>query len=111
MKFLSEEKPENTIAGLFLLAVLSWDEENWHFDNLKLPPDLATKVSGIPHIFLYHNREDEIAPFSHLALHAGRLPRAKIRAGNSGAHQFDNDLSGVATDIRKVIPTSNDKAS
>jgi hypothetical protein len=57
LKYLSEENVSKPIAGLFLLAVPSWDEENWSFDNLKLPGDLRAKLLSIPQIFLYHNRE------------------------------------------------------
>jgi predicted alpha/beta hydrolase family esterase len=99
LKYLSEENVEKPIAGLFLLAAPSWDEENWDFDEFKLPRDLADKVSRIPRIFLYHNRDDEIVPFSHLALHAARLPRAVFREGESGGHQFGEDLTKVARDI------------
>jgi len=55
---------------------------------------------SIPQIFLYHNRDDEIVPFRHLALHATRLPRAIVREGNRGGHQFGNDLVNVASDMR-----------
>jgi predicted alpha/beta hydrolase family esterase len=99
LKFLSEENIAKPIAGLFLLAVPSWDEENWNFDNLKLPRDLAAKLLSIPQVFLYHNRDDEIAPFRHLALHAARFPHAIVREGNRGGHQFGNDLAKVASDI------------
>ena len=101
LKYLAEEKVEKAIAGLFLLAAPSWDGENWNFDDLRLPRDLAAKLSQIPRIFLYHNRDDEIAPFSHLALHAARLPRAIVRESDSGGHQFGNDLRNVASDIRR----------
>ena len=102
LKYLSEENVEKPITGLFLLAAPSRDEENWNFDDLKLPRDLATRLSRIPKIFLYHNRDDEIAPFSHLALHANRLPRAVVREGEMGGHQFGNDLTNVARDIERV---------
>lgn len=102
LKYLSEAKAEKVIAGLFLIAAPSWDEENWNFDDLRLPRDLAAKVSRIPRIFLYHNRDDEIVPFRHLELHAARLPRAVVREGEHGGHQFGNDLANVAGDIRRV---------
>jgi hypothetical protein len=102
LKYLSEEKVEKPIAGLFLLSAPSWDEENWNFDDLRLPTDLAAKLSRIPRIFLYHNRNDETVPFSHLALHASRLPRAIVRESDRGGHQFGNDLANVASDIRAV---------
>ena len=102
LKYLSEEKVEKPIAGLFLLAAPSWDEENWNFDDLRLPRDLAARLSRIPRIFLYHNRDDEIAPFAHLALHAARLPPAVVREGEEGGHQFNNDLAIVASDIKTL---------
>lgn len=102
LRYLSEERIEKPIAGLFLLAAPSWDEENWSFDDLKLPPDLATKLSWIPQVFLYHNRDDETVPFSHLALHAARLPRAVVRESDEGGHQFSDDLANVARDIKSL---------
>ena len=102
MRHLSEEMGEKPIAGLFLLAAPSWDEENWNFDDLQLPRDLAAKLSRIPRLFLYHNRDDEIVPFSHLALHAARLPRAVVRESEKGGHQFGGDLGNVASDIRSA---------
>ena len=102
LKYLSEEKVEKPIAGLFLLAAPSWDEENWNFDDLRLPRDLAARLSSIPRIFLYHNRDDQIVPFSHLALHAARLPHAVVSESERRGHQFDNDLANVANDIRSL---------
>src|SRR4029079_17787089 len=48
LKYFSEEKVEKAIAGLFLIATPAWDEENWNFDDLRLPSDLAAKLSRIP---------------------------------------------------------------
>lgn len=100
LRYLSEEKVEKPIAGLFLLAAPSWDEDRWNFDDLKLPRDIAEKLALIPRLFFYHCRDDDVVPFAHLALHGARIPRAVTRAVHSGGHQFDNDLTGVATDIR-----------
>ena len=100
LRYLSEEKVEKPIAGLFLLAVPSWDEDRWNFDDLKLPRDVAEKLARFPRPFFYHCRDDDTVPFTHLALHGARIPRAITRALDSGGHQFGNDLTGVATDIR-----------
>ena len=99
LKCLAEEDVKKAIDGLFLLAAPSWDDEKWNFDDLKLPRDLAAKLSRIPRIFLYHNRDDDIVPFSHLALQSAKLPRATLRASDKGGHQFGNDLTNVARDI------------
>ncbi|HTE43395.1 MAG TPA: alpha/beta fold hydrolase [Steroidobacteraceae bacterium] len=99
LRYLAEEKVEGPIDGLFLLAAPSRDEDHWNFDDLELPADTAEKLARIPRIFFYHCRNDEVVPFVHLALHAGRLPRAVIRAFDDGGHQFENDLTSVARDI------------
>jgi predicted alpha/beta hydrolase family esterase len=100
LRYLSEEKVEKPIAGLFLLATPSWDEDRWNFDDLRLPRDVAEKLGSIPRIFFYHCRDDDVVPFAHLALHGARIPRAVTRAVESGGHQFGNDLAGVAIDIQ-----------
>ena len=100
LRYLSEEKVEKPIAGLFLLAAPSWDEDRWKFDDLKLAHDVAEKLASIPRIFFYHCRDDDVVPFAHLALHSARIPRAITRVVDNGGHQFGNNLAGVATDIR-----------
>jgi predicted alpha/beta hydrolase family esterase len=100
LKYLSEEEAKKAIAGLFLLAAPSWDEDHWNFDDLKLPRNIAEKLASIPRIFLYHSRDDVVVPFAHLALHATRLPQATIRAVDGRGHQFGNDLTDVVRDIR-----------
>ena len=99
LKFLSEEAFEKRVAGLHLIAAPSRDAENWNYDDLDLPRDVAARLSGIPRIFLYHSRDDEIVPFAHLGLHAARLPGAIVRVTDGRGHQFGNDLSDVAADI------------
>jgi predicted alpha/beta hydrolase family esterase len=103
LRYLSEEKVEKPIAGLFLLAAPSWDEDRWNFDDLKLRQDVAEKLAPIPRLFFYHCRDDEVVPFAHLALHGARIPQAVTRALDRGGHQFGNDLTGVAADIRGNI--------
>ncbi|WOB06912.1 alpha/beta hydrolase [Piscinibacter gummiphilus] len=99
LKYLTEEKIEKPIAGLFVLAAPSWDGDRWNFDDLKLPADITEQLAPIPQAFFYHCRDDDTVPFAHLALHGARLPRATLRAIDHGGHQFDKDLKIVASDI------------
>lgn len=99
LRYLSEEKVEKPIAGLFLLAAPSWDEDRWKFDDLKLTRDIAEKLAFILRIFFYHCRDDDDVPFAHLALHGARIPQAVTRAIDHGGHQFGNDLTHIAMDI------------
>jgi uncharacterized protein len=104
LKYLAEEEVTKPIAGLFLLAVPSWDEDRWNFDELKLPRNIAEKLASIPRIYLYHSRDDVVVPSAHLALHGARLPQATIRAVDGRGHQFGNDLTDVARDILGGTP-------
>ena len=102
LKYLAEDEVRKPIVGLFLLAAPSWDEDKWNLDDLKLPPDLAERLAYIPRLFLYHSRDDVVVPFAHLKLHGARLPQATLRAVDGRGHQFGNDLTDVAGDIRSM---------
>ena len=100
LKYLSEERVEKSISGLFLLATPYFGgDENWDYPEMNLTQDFATKLPAIPRIFLYHSRDDEVVPFAHLALYAAKLPRAIVRIFDGRGHQFGNDLADVAEDI------------
>jgi predicted alpha/beta hydrolase family esterase len=102
LKFLTEEQVALPSAGLFLIATPYFGgEENWNYEELTLPGDFPEKLSGIPRIFLYHSRDDEIVPFAHLALYAAKLPQATVRESDGRGHQFRNDLAEIARDIGK----------
>jgi len=53
-------------------------------------------------IFLYHSRDDEVVPFADLALYTEDLPRATVREFGERGHQFNNDLTEVAADIKRL---------
>jgi predicted alpha/beta hydrolase family esterase len=102
LKYLAEEKLQKPIAGLFLVAPPYWGAEDWEVGEYELQSDFASKLpEGLP-VFLYHSRDDEWVPFSHLALYAGRLPQATIREFDGRGHQLDDDLSEVAWDIGRL---------
>jgi hypothetical protein len=67
-----------------------------------LPKNVAaTLPRGLP-VFLYHGREDEIVPCSHLELYAQALPQAIVRALDGRNHQLNDDLTEVADDIKRL---------
>jgi predicted alpha/beta hydrolase family esterase len=102
LKYLSEEQVEVPIAGVFLIATPYWETADWDVAEFALRDDFpATLPGGVP-IFLYHSRDDEVVPFAHLALYAGRLPRAGVREFDGRGHQLGDDLSEVAEDIREL---------
>ncbi len=103
LKYLSEERVGQPIAGLFLIAAPHWGgDEFWKWDEARLPQDIAVKLAYIPRIFFYHSRDDEIVPFEHLELYAAKLPQATLRAFEERGHQFRNDMTDIARDIMKA---------
>jgi predicted alpha/beta hydrolase family esterase len=100
LRYLCEQPVAAPVTGLFVIATPFWGADDfWDWDEVQLPEDAAEKLATVPRIFLYHSRDDEVVPFSHLALYSARLPQATIRPVEVGGHQFDNDLADVARDI------------
>lgn len=98
LKHLSEERVETSVAGVFLFATPYWGTEDWEVDY-KLREDFPEALPKEVPIFLYHSRDDEVVPFAHLALYAGKLPHATVREFDVRGHQFGDDLSEMAGDI------------
>jgi serine hydrolase len=101
---LCEQDPAPRVAGLFVIAAPFWGASaGWQWDEGTLPADAASRLAGSWPLVFYHSRDDEVVPFEHLALYAAKLPRATIRALDQGGHQFGNDLSEVAADIKERL--------
>lgn len=98
LRYLTEAKPPKPIAGIFLVAAPYWGAGEW-LDAQSLAQNLAAHAPKSPPLFFYHSRDDEVVPFTHLALYAEKLPQANIRAFDGRGHQFKNDLSEIAADI------------
>jgi predicted alpha/beta hydrolase family esterase len=102
LKYLSENKVDTRIAGVFLVAPPFWGAEDWEVDDYVLQSGWADKLpSGVP-IFLYHAKDDEVAPLSHVESYAAHLPQATVRVLESGGHQINENLSAVAADIKAL---------
>jgi uncharacterized protein len=100
MKYVSEGAVEGRVAGLFLVAPPYWGAEDWEVGEYELRPGFASKLPADLPVFIYHSRDDEVVPFAHLALYAERLPWATVREFDGRGHQFGDDLSEVARDIK-----------
>jgi len=103
LKYLSEEEVEKPVAGLFLVAAPYWGAEDWEVEEYELREDFASTLPGRLPVFFYHSRDDELVPFGHLALYQAKLPKATVRELDGRGHQFGDDLSEVARDIREGV--------
>jgi predicted alpha/beta hydrolase family esterase len=105
LKCLSEEKIKTGISGLFLIATPYWGGDGWRYEGYEavtLPKDFASNLPKGAPIFFYHSRDDEVVPFSHLALYGEKLPWATIRVLDGRGHQLPSDSSEVAADIKSL---------
>jgi uncharacterized protein len=102
LKYLLKENITKPIAGIFLIAIPHWGPEDEEDDEYPLREGFAAQLpKGVP-IFLYHSRDDEWVPFAHLEIYAEKIPGAIIRKFDGRGHQFNNDLSEVAADIKSL---------
>ena len=102
LKYLSEERVETPLAGIFLIAAPYWGAGGWQLDAFTLDEGHASKLLKALPVFFYHSRDDDVVPFAHLAMHAEKFPQATIREFDGRGHQFNNDLSEVAADIASL---------
>lgn len=102
IKYMAEQQPDRPIAGMFLLAPPFWGAEDWEVDEYVVRDELFAGLARVRRLFFYHSRDDRWVPYSHLDRYAGKLPHAVLRRYDGLGHQFDNDLSEVARDIRSV---------
>ena len=99
---LSEIKIRTKIGGIFLLATPFWSgNEDW-VETFKLRPNFAEQLDKNIPLFFYHCRDDEEVPFDHLTIYRQQLPWASFREISVGGHQFNNDITIVANDIKLI---------
>jgi uncharacterized protein len=102
LKYLSEIKIDHNIAGVFLVAPPFWSgNEDW-VQPLKLQEDFSDKLPKDIPTFFYQCKDDDVVPFDHFTFYKQKLPWAVFREVDTGGHQFDNDLTIVAKDMRKL---------
>ena len=102
LKCLSENSGQKKMKGIFLIAPPFWSgHEEWK-QGLKLQKHFADKLPDQTPIFFYHCKDDDEVPFSQLNDYKKCLTRATYREIENGGHQFNNDLSIVAKDIKAL---------
>jgi predicted alpha/beta hydrolase family esterase len=102
LKFVVADRRRTRFSGIFLIATPFVGEGGWQVDDMALPDRFTDMLPENAPLFLYHARDDQIVPFAHLGLYRQIIPGAIIREFETGGHQLNNDLSAVASDIRRV---------
>ena len=103
MKSLSEKKHKKRIAAMFLIATPFWGgPAGWQLDEFVLRDGFAATLPKIPRIFLYHSHDDDVVPFTHLALYTSALPQATVRELDGYGHLFKKKCRELVEDIKSL---------
>ena len=100
LKYLSENKVEKKIEGMFLIAPPFWNGDQDWVQPLKLRDGFADRLPKDFPLFFYQCRDDDVVPFSHFTRYQQHIPWATYREIASGGHQLDDDAGLVAKDIK-----------
>jgi len=99
---LAERAMGFKLGGIFLISAPFVGEGGWSSDELNSPRDLGARLPQDVPVHIYHGLEDEEAPPNHASLYERAIPRAKVHRVAGRDHQFNNDLKGVAEQIKSV---------
>ena len=98
--YLSEKKLRQRLSGLFLIGTVYWGKEDWDVKEYVLKRNFSSKLPAINKIFLYHSRDDEVVPVTHLRYYAEELPKATVREFAHRGHLFGKGLPELVEDIK-----------
>ena len=103
LKHVAETGRYEPVVGLLLVAVPLWGREAEWEREWALPEGWPDAETTLPRTFLFHSRDDEVIPFSHLDRYAALLPDATVHPLDGYGHLFDRgDLSVILDAIRDL---------
>ena len=103
LKFLSEEKMEQRISVLILIASPVWGmNTDWDKEDFLLAPSFTSKLPEDLDIFLFYSVHEEVVPFEHAQKYAELLPAARIREIPGSSHLFENGLPELVEEIKRL---------
>lgn len=98
LKYLSEEKPDVTIAAIFLVSTPHWTS---NMKKFVLKDNFEKSLKNVP-VFLYHSKKDEIIPFDHLDFYKKAFTNATVRELPGKDHVFSKGLPELVSDIQNL---------
>jgi predicted alpha/beta hydrolase family esterase len=99
---LAEEPPDFTPAAVFLLGAPFVGEGGWPSAEIGPMAGIGEELPAGTRFYVYQGSDDQTVPPAHADLYAQAIPRAVVRRLAERDHQFNNDLSEVASEIRKL---------
>lgn len=102
-KYLSEESVPKKITAVFLVAApyntgSEWDRNT----DFVLPHDLSEFSHQVPHIFIYHSKDDPVVPFSDCLEYQKALPKAQVKTFEDRQHFNQENLPEIVDNIKAL---------
>lgn len=100
LKYFSEQRCPKAVNGLFLVAPPFWGADHWEVAEYEVTAESYRHLRSIERIFLYHSKNDEVVPFTHMGFYAGMLPHAVVRPLDTGGHLFGAGIYALVEDMK-----------
>jgi predicted alpha/beta hydrolase family esterase len=98
LKYLSEEKRDISVLGLFLVSAPYWKSD---MKEYQLRKNFQASLKDIPAIFLYNSKDDPEVTIDHLEFYAQKIKTAVVRKLKGKEHIFSKGLPQLVDDISR----------
>ena len=99
LKYLAGHDMPHGLAGVVSIATPFWGMQDWE-QEWRLPEGFEARLSELPRVVLYHSRDDDVVPVSHLDRYAEAMPKALVRKVDGRGHLFDDGkVADILADI------------
>ncbi|MBI4449481.1 alpha/beta fold hydrolase [Candidatus Uhrbacteria bacterium] len=102
-KYLAEHVFPRRIGALFLVAAPH--NHSGEVGDFTLPESIDSVDRQVQHIFLFHSADDEIVPFSELAVYAKQLPKAVTTSFSDRGHFNQSEFPELIRCIMTTMKT------
>lgn len=100
-KYLSENDFKKKIKAVFLVASpFNAEGADYSLSDFILPESLAKMEAQCDKIFLYHNKDDQVVPFSALGKYRGQFKNAEIKIFENRGHFNQEEFAELVEDIK-----------
>jgi predicted alpha/beta hydrolase family esterase len=94
-KYLADHGMPSGLAGVISIAAPFCGMQDWERE-WRLPEGFEARLADLPRVALYHSRDDDEIPVSHVDRYAEAMPNALVHKVDGRGHLFDD---GNAADI------------
>ncbi|MET0298381.1 MAG: alpha/beta fold hydrolase [Flavitalea sp.] len=105
LKYFSENDesiPDDKYKALFLVSTPFWGENGWDGNEFELRSDFAKHLGMFSNIYILHNEDDDVVPFSHHKIYLDKIPGAVAISFKSGEHLATENLASIVDVVRDL---------